>query len=719
MEMLEQESSIRHPHLEKLIFLLAKNAGIDLVCPIDQNGRFTQEISELEGEYVKDVDKKLIRKIKDKGRLFHQGVIRHSYPFCWRSDRPLIYKVVNTWFVNVERIKDKIVKNNEDIHWVPGHLKHGRFGKWLENARDWAISRNRYWGTPIPIWRSFDGDIIVINSIEELEKRVGTKIRDLHRHHIDALTFEENGKTYSRIAEVFDCWFESGSMPYGQNHYPFENKKEMMANFPADFIAEGLDQTRAWFYTLNILSTALFDKAAFKNVIVNGIILASDGAKMSKRLRNYPDPEIIMNKYGADAIRLYMLRSPVMQADDLLFSEEGIKLILRQFLIPFWNSYVFLATYATIYRWKPDKALPQADIDRWILSRLQKLIAAVKRGMDQYLLSQAVDPFVDFIDQLTNWYIRRNRKRFWADEATKDRIQAFQTLYIVMYELSKIAAPFIPFISEAIYQGLRMQNDPMSVHLCDFPCYDNILRDEVIEVEMELVQKVASMGHALRKEHKLKVRQPLPKLHLACSDPKMIEFLKRQQHLILEELNVKTIDYHEDEKKFIEILIKPNFKTLGQRAGSLMKKVQVAILALDPKVFDNNSSYELDIDGKIFLITKDDIILDRKVKRGIIAATANGITIALDTHLDNALKLEGLAREIVNKINTQRRNMKLEVTDRIKIVMDTNAYVRKSFDQYREYITCEVLAVDIRFESTKGEEWNLNGERAIISIEKL
>ncbi len=705
------------PAFGEVDFFACKNAGIELVCPVDQNGKFTAELPDFEGKYVKDADKELIKKIKEKGRLFHQGTIRHSYPFCWRSDTPLIYKAVSTWFVAVEKIKDKIVSNNEHIHWVPSHLKHGRFGKWLENARDWAISRNRYWGTPIPLWRSQDGDIIIIGSVEELEKRTGKTVKDLHRHHIDTLTFEENGKVYTRVSEVFDCWFESGSMPYAQNHYPFENKNETLDAFPADFIAEGLDQTRAWFYTLNILSTALFDKPAFKNVIVNGIILAEDGAKMSKRLRNYPDPELVMNKYGADAVRLYMLHSPVVQADDLRFAERGVELVLRQFLIPLWNSYVFLATYANIYKWKPDGSKPKCAIDRWILSKLQKLILDVEKGMDGYSLSQAVDPFVDFIEELTNWYIRRNRGRFWADEETEDRSEAFQTLYTVVFQLSKIAAPFVPFISDAIYQDLRTKEDPISVHLCDFPICDATWRDVVLEEEMASVQTAVSMGHALRKEHKLKVRQPLPKVHLISSDPQVIKLLKGQENLILDELNVKAVEYHSNEKGFVEVSIKPNFKTLGRRAGPLMKKVQAAILALDPSALDEGD-YELDLDGEKFSITSEDVLVDRKVKEGSVAATEGAMTIALDTTLDDALRLEGLAREIVNKVNTQRRNMRFEVTDRVKMVIDTTPHVRKCFEEYRDTIVHEVLASEVKFETTEGEEWDLNGERAVISLEK-
>ncbi|MGE0198922.1 MAG: isoleucine--tRNA ligase [Simkaniaceae bacterium] len=705
------------PAFGEVDFFACANAEIELVCPVDQNGKFTAEVPDLEGVYVKDADKSLIKRIKEMGRLFHQATIRHRYPFCWRSDTPLIYKAVHTWFVAVEKIKDKIIASNEHIHWVPGHLKYGRFGKWLENARDWAISRNRYWGTPIPIWRSQEGDLIVIDSVKELEKRTGKKVKDLHRHFIDSLTFEEKGKVYMRVPEVFDCWFESGSMPYAQNHFPFENEKETQEAFPADFIAEGLDQTRCWFYTLNILSTALFEKPAFKNVIVNGIILAEDGTKMSKRLKNYPEPEVVINKYGADAIRLYLLHSPAVQADDLRFCEKGVELVLRQFLIPLWNSYVFLSTYATIYQWKPDGAKPQTDIDRWILSLLQKLVQDVERGMDGYVLSEAVDPFVSFIEQLTNWYIRRCRSRFWADEDTEDRKEAFQTLYTVLIELSKVAAPFVPFISDAIYQDLRKGSDPLSVHLCDFPTYNGTLRDEILEKEMAFVQTAVSMGHALRKEHKLKVRQPLAKAHLISSDESVIKLLKGQESLILEELNVKAIEYHREEKGFVEVSIKPNFRTLGRRAGPLMKKVQAAFLNLSPHALDHGP-IELDLDGEKFPITEEDVLIERTVKEGTVASTEGAITIALDTTLNDELLMEGLAREIVNKVNTQRRNEGFEVTDRIILRLDTTPRVKKCFQEHEMYIVGEVLAKEVLFQKTEGTEWDLNGEKAIISLKK-
>ncbi|MBS0626962.1 MAG: class I tRNA ligase family protein, partial [Verrucomicrobia bacterium] len=341
------------PAFGEVDFFACLRESIDPVCPVDQNGRFTSEVSDFIGLYVKDADKEIIKQLKKEGKVFLHTQLRHRYPFCWRSDTPLIYKTVRTWFVSVEKIKDKMLKANEQIHWVPNHIKQGRFGKWLENARDWAISRNRYWGTPIPIWRNDEGEIRVISSIQELEAKTGKKITDLHRHFIDDLTFEEEGKIFRRIPEVFDCWFESGSMPYAQNHFPFENEEKTLKAFPADFIAEGLDQTRGWFYTLTVLAAALFDKPAFKHVIVNGIILAEDGNKMSKRLKNYPEPEKVFNKHGVDALRLYLMSSPAVYAEDLRFSEKDVELTLRQALIPLWNSYVFFATYAKICNLTP------------------------------------------------------------------------------------------------------------------------------------------------------------------------------------------------------------------------------------------------------------------------------------------------------------------------------------------------------------------------------
>lgn len=710
------------PAFGELDFYACAREGIELVNPIDHNGKFTGEIPELQGLFVKDADKEIIRRLKQENKIFHHGQIRHRYPFCWRSDTPLIYKAVSTWFIAVEQIKEHILASNEQIHWVPDHIKHGRFGKWLENARDWAVSRNRYWGTPIPIWRSEDGELLVISSIRELEEKSGQKITDLHRHFIDQLVIVHHGKEFRRITEVFDCWFESGSMPYAQDHYPFENTENFDQRFPADFIAEGLDQTRGWFYTLNVLSSALFAKPAFKNVIVNGIVLAEDGQKMSKRLKNYPEPNVVFDRYGADAVRLYLLSSPAVHAEDMRFSERGVELTLRQVLIPFWNCFVFFSTYATIYKWQPTTECSgkcKAEIDCWILSLLQKLIDDVTKGFDQYTLNAAVQPFSQFIDQLTNWYIRRSRSRFWADEDTADRAEAFETLYCVLLTLSKIAAPVIPFLSEAIYLQLRTSEMPESVHLCSYPEYDSSLRKEILEREMQLAQEVVSLGHSLRKEHKLKVRQPLHKAYVISENADIIQSLKLKQHLIAEELNVKHVEFSANEKEFVTTLIKPNFRVLGKKVGKLMHAAQSAIANLssdEQATLLSGNSIELHIGTEQIALTPEDVHVERKVKEGLVAATSSAITVALDTALSDELLLEGLARELVNKINTMRKEEGFLVTDRVQMQMQTTERMKKAFDLHRTYILHETLTTHVDFSCPEGTTWDLNGEMTTISL---
>ncbi len=703
---------------------VCKEADIEVVCPVDVNCQFTSDVPEYEGKFVKDADKEIIKRLKGEGKVFKHATLKHRYPYCWRTDSPLIYRAVTTWFVAVEKVRDKIIANNQKIHWVPEHIKSGRFGKWLENARDWAVSRNRYWGTPIPIWRSEDGDLIVIKSIEELEKRTGKKLDDIHRHFIDDLTFVEQGKTYHRVSEVFDCWFESGSMPYAQNHYPFENKDLTEKDFPADFIAEGLDQTRGWFYTLNVLSTILFDKPAFKNVIVNGIVLAEDGQKMSKRLKNYPEPGIVINKYGADAIRLYLLNSPVVRADDISFTERGVEGVMRQFMIPLYNSYVFLATYADIYNWTPTKEVfekPAANIDCWILSHLQTLIENVETGMDAYQLDKAVNPFVGFLDELTNWYIRRSRTRFWNDEDTSDRREAFETLYVVLLSVVKIAAPYIPFMADAIYQELKQEGMPNSVHLCDFPLARDEIRDAKLEMEMKYTQEIVGAGHALRKEHKIKVRQPLGHAHIVTSNQAVIDSVKDQEDLIKDELNVKKISFQLDETKFVQLMPKPNFRVLGKKVGKLMKEVKEKIEALDQptlqRIFDKES-VEISVGEEVISLTEEDVMIERQVHDGLIAAVIGEITIALDTHLTPELEEEGLVREIINKVNTLRKTEGFEVTDRINLTLDTTELVKTAFNNYADYIRKEVLARKVEFTACEGEVIDLNNNATKMRIQK-
>lgn len=719
------------PAFGEVDFFACARAGIEPVCPVDQNGKFTEEVRDFAGMYVKDADREIIRKLKQQQRVFHIGQVRHRYPFCWRSDTPLIYKAVRTWFVAVEKIKDKLLEANRKIHWVPGHIKEGRFGKWLENARDWAISRSRYWGTPIPLWRNAEGDIIVISSVAELEKRTGQKIHDLHRHFIDALTFEEKGTRFERIPDVFDCWFESGSMPYAQDHYPFEHEENFSQRFPAEFIAEGIDQTRGWFYTLTVLAAALYDQPAFKHVIVNGIILAEDGTKMSKRLKNYPEPTAVIRHHGADALRLYLLSSAAVAAEDMRFSEKGVEQIVRGSLLPLWNAFVFFTTYARIYAWHPTPELesqcanahfdmrPQAEIDRWILSRAHALGASVQKAMDHYALQEGVAPLLAFVEELTDWYIRRSRARFWADEHSQDRDEAFATLYAVLVLCAQVAAPFIPFLSEAIFLALRSERMPLSVHLCAFPMCAPAMADAALDREMALVKSAVSAGHALRKAHKLKVRQPLRRAYLISAERETLQAFSRHEALIAEELNVKEVVLEEKEESFVTLAAKPNFRVLGKKVGALMPQVKEAVVKLsqtDLRKIKIGEELPLDVADQRFALKAEDLLIERTVKPGLVATTSGDFAIALETELDDALLREGVARELINKINTMRREEGFDVTDRITVHMETPPFVQDAYLQHEEWIKHEVLATSVFFSCTEGREWDLNGHPVTMAV---
>lgn len=725
----EEGTGIVHmaPAFGEADFFACQRAGIELVMPVDQNGRFTREVPEYEGLFVKEADRPILRRLKEQGNLFAQATIHHRYPFCWRSDTPLIYKAVRSWFVQVERLKERMVAVNREVHWTPSHLREGRFGKWLEGARDWSISRNRYFGTPIPIWESAEGERVVIGSLAELEKWTGKRLGDLHRHFLDDLTFVKEGKEFRRIPEVFDCWFDAGAMPYAQNHYPFEAKEWMEKTFPADFIAEGIDQTRGWFYTLTVLAVALFDQPAFKNVIVNGILLAEDGSKMSKRLKNYPEPQVVIDKFGADAVRLYMLHSPAVRADDLRFSERGVELVLRQILIPLWNAHSFFRTYARIYDFRPSSEhlahAPEGSLDRWMLSLLHRLIEEVEKGMDGYDLSQAVEPFVTFIDQLTNWYIRRSRRRFWAEEESADRSSAFTTLYVVLLELTKVVAPFIPFLSEALFLHLRSEGMPESVHLCDFPHARADRRDLQLEAEMDALCTIVSLGHALRKEHKIKVRQPLPALHLFLAKAEMRPFLESERLLILEELNVKELLFLKESPSEMTFSVRPNFRSLGKRLGKALPRAQEALAKLSEEEVQRllrGESIALQLGEERVEILPEEVEVQRSLKEGTIAMQAGDVTLLFDTTMTEALIEEGIARELVNKVNLMRKEAQFSVTDRVKVFLQTTPKVERAVAAFASYISGEILSTEICFEvHAKAISWDLNGESCAIALLRL
>ncbi|RYY00645.1 isoleucine--tRNA ligase, partial [bacterium] len=707
---------------------VGKLHGIPLVDPVDESAEFLPIITDYAGLNVKEADKSIIKDLKNKGLLFKQSTIEHSYPFCWRSDTPLIYKSISTWFVKVEQIKDRMIENNKQIHWVPENIKEGRFGKWIANSRDWAVSRNRYWGTPIPIWKTESGELLCIGSVQELEELAGQKIPDLHMHFIDKLEIRhpKTGEIAKRVPEVFDCWFESGSMPYAQNHYPFENKEKFENGFPADFISEGLDQTRGWFYTLHVLSSALFDKPASKNIVVNGIVLAEDGSKMSKSKKNYPDPNLMFNSYGADAIRLYMINSPLVKADDLKFTENGVKEVLKTLLIPLWNSYSFFTTYANLDNWNPEdhKDVQLNDpLDKWIFSSLQTLVDETTKAMDNYDLNKAVSPFVSFIEQLTNWYIRRSRRRFWKSGDDTNKNEAYYTLYNVLLEFSKVIAPFLPFISEEIYQNLKTKDMPESVHLCDYPTVNESLKHSDVEERMAIVQSAVYMGRALRAKHLLKNRQPLKAIHLVTKDEKTKTYLQDMEDLIKEELNVKHVMFSDKEDSLVNLSAKANFKVLGAKLGKKMKPIADQILKFQPEdivLLESGEEINIEHDDEKFSISYGDILVQRSQKEGMVAESKDGLTVALDTDLTEDLIQEGIAREFVNRIQNIRKESDFEITDKIEVNFTGSDKLLTAINNFSDYIKSETLCLNISHTSDlDSEAKEFNDEMIKFAVKKV
>ncbi|WP_108624044.1 class I tRNA ligase family protein, partial [Candidatus Similichlamydia epinepheli] len=669
-------------------FLTCQKNGIEPVCPVSEAGLFTNEIPDFAGRHVFDIEDDVRQHLLEKKILFKEFPIIHRYPHCWRSDTPLIYRLSESWFLSVEPFRNELLKANEQINWFPEHIKKGRFGNWLSQARDWAISRNRVWGNPLPVWRSDDGEIRVMGSRSDLFKYAGNLPDDLHRDKLDEISFVDQGKTFRRIDAVFDCWFESGSVPFAQSHYPFRDIA-LEEIFPADFIAEGIDQTRGWFYTLHVLSVLLTDRSAFRNVIVNGIILSEDGNKMSKRLKNYPDPEELIRKHGADSLRLYLLRSVAVKSESLCFSEDGVASISRRVVVPFRNALLFFIQHKGEYTVFSRIVDSQHILDRWILSRFALLLNSVSSGLDKYDLFSATDRIPEFVDDLNNWYIRLSRLRFKKDSGSS----SLGVLRTVLLQFARLMAPIMPFLSEAINFFVSEGEGYCSVHLTSFPV--PMERDPDLERRMEFIREVVQSGHSLRKKIKIRVRQPLKAVILETANEAAL--LSEYIELIKSELNVKEVIVVAPGKLSFYV-VKPNFKLLGKRLGSTVKLVKPILENLPAEeiaLLQSNGEISLKVKGDVISVNRDEVSLEQRAFEGNEVQSGVDFSIAFETNLTDDLLREGVVRECVSKINLARKKHGLSQGEPARALVFANKFARESLESEREFLQQSCFLEDI------------------------
>lgn len=690
----------------------AYDENFPVVCPVDEAGKFTAEVPDYQGKQVFETNEPIMQLLKEKGILVKKEQYTHSYPFCWRTDTPLIYKAMSSWFVKVTDFRDDMVRNNQQITWVPEHIKDGRFGKWLEGARDWSISRNRFWGTPIPVWKSDNPQfprIDVFGSVAEIKEKTGIEVTNLHKPYIDEVVYpnpdDPSGKTMMRrVGDVFDCWFESGSMPYAQVHYPFDNKEWFENHFPADFIVEAMDQTRGWFYTLTVLSTALHNKPAFKNCICTGLLMAEGGQKLSKRLKNYPDPNEVLDSIGSDALRWFLVSSPVLKGGNLAVDQEGkeIAKAARVAQIPMWNAYYFFTLYANAEGYQAKEVSGSSEaIDNYILSKLKRLSRIVKQGLDTYDVALSCNEVASFIDILNNWYIRRTRDRFWSGDQ-----QAFDVLYTVLVNLSKIMAPLMPFLCEYVYKNLTGGE---SVHLADYPQLENIKLDETLVDEMDFLQDLCSAGKFIREEKNLRNRLPLAGLTVVGDN---LGFLNGQyQDIIKDELNVKEVKIDNNLAAYAAKTVYLYTPLLGKALGKDMGPVMAAY---------KQGKWELNADGTLSIagqtLTPDLFEVRLDMKDGVAgkAFADNKAVVTLNTNVTDELKREGMARDFVRLVQTLRKDKDFNISDRIELCYATdNAELNKALDENKAYVAEQVLAVKVSSSCAGGTKADIEGAEIV------